>query len=234
MDDTARRERDQRRLEIAIPGTAVSAVFTTRSAGDLRPLLPGAEARQAEVEKGTWCWTRQVHGRTVVLAEGLGEAADGLVSDRGDLLPAMFAADCALVAMASPSGLRAAVHAGWPGLLAGVVEAAASLMRSEGASDLLAVRGPCIGPECYEFGPADLARLAERYGPGICATTASGRPALDLAAGVRLALERAEVALVAEVSSCTACALTPEGTPRWFSHRARRDEGRHALVVAAR
>jgi copper oxidase (laccase) domain-containing protein len=210
-------------------------VVTTRSAGDLRPGARGAARRRAALISGRpWGWTRQVHGAGVVGAGRQGRSGDVLVGSSAADRPAMFAADCALLGVLSPEGVVAAVHAGWQGLCSGVIEEAAVAMRALGASKLQAVRGPCIGPECYEFGAGDLDVVAGIYGADVRAETAVGRPALDLAAGVRVACERAGVEIVHTIDSCTACARTPSGEPLWFSHRARRDTGRHALVVTER
>jgi copper oxidase (laccase) domain-containing protein len=220
-----------RSFEVALDGLAGAVVVTTRAAGDLRPAHAGSEERrQAAVPGRRWSWTRQVHGATVLFLEQAGESGDALVASPAHR-PAMFAADCALIGLLSREGIAAAVHAGWRGLLAGVVEATAEKMRAAGAGDLFAVRGPCIGPECYEFGSEDLDRVAGRYGPAVRSETSTGRPALDLAAGIRLACERAGVDVAHEVRSCTACATASDGSYLWFSHRARKEAGRHALVV---
>jgi copper oxidase (laccase) domain-containing protein len=131
------------------------------------------------------------------------------------------------VGLASAEGLFGAVHAGWRGLLSGVLERTTEAMRAAGATGLHAVMGACIGPECYEFGERDLAPLEDRYGPSLRSTTTSGGLSLDLRAGVHRALEQAGVSLAAEVRECTAC------DPGWFSWRARRDTGRHCLVVVS-
>jgi copper oxidase (laccase) domain-containing protein len=170
------------------------------------------------------------------LAEGessRGEPADGLVAGEDGPSLAMFAADCALVAMASREGPRGVVHVGWRGLRAGIVAEAASLLREMGAGEIAALRGPCIGPECYEFGPAELDELARLFGDSVRSETAGGRPSLDLPAGVRCALAAAGVDLVSEFDSCTACGRFADGTSAWFSHRARGDSGRHAMVVGS-
>jgi copper oxidase (laccase) domain-containing protein len=138
---------------------------------------------------------------------------------------AVFAADCALVALASPQGVVAAVHVGWRSLLAGVLEASAAAMGALRATGIEAVLGACIGPECYEFGESDLEGLEARYGPSVRSLSARGAPALDLRAGVRRALEAASVLVSAEDGRCSAC------DPGLFSWRARGDTGRHALVV---
>lgn len=224
-------------VRLALAGTPALAVFSTSLAGDLRPGAPGSAVRRARVLPGQWAWTRQVHGADVVvlgtgsdgrLVAGTGRSpvADGLVSPVPAPPLAMFAADCALVALASPEGVIGIAHCGWRGLLAGVVQAVAARMRELGASELSAVRGPCIGPECYAFGSGELDHLARRYGAQLRSRTSAGTPALDLRAGVAAAAGEAGVARLTELDECTAC------SPRWFSYRARHDDARHALVVS--
>ena len=77
---------------------------------------------------------------------------------------AILTADCASVALGSAEGVFGAVHAGWRGLLAGVVEATVAAMRARGAGDVVGALGPCIHPECYEFSDADLDAVAAAYG----------------------------------------------------------------------
>lgn len=219
-------------LSFTFADWAVEVTMTTRRAGDLRPATTGWPARRQAVLPGPeWAAVRQVHGAVVASIHDRGGAADALVTASVDR-PAMFAADCALLGLASREGVVAAVHAGWHGLCAGVIEETAAAMGALGASSIQAVRGPCIGPECYEFGLEDLEVVARRYGSSVRGETAGGRPALDLAAGVRAACARAGIELVEEIDSCTACAVASDGEAMWFSHRARKDEGRHALVVS--
>jgi hypothetical protein len=232
----------RRALEIPISGTGATVVLTSRADGDVRPGHPLAEERLTSLAAARpVASVRQVHGAGVLHAPrpaaglaattviGLGEA-DAVVSGGAAASPAMFAADCALLGLASREGVTAAVHCGWRGLLAGVVGAAAIAMRAAGATELSGVRGACIGAECYEFGEDDLAALVARFGRSVRSETADGRPALDLGAGVRIAAEDAGIRLE-EVPGCTACAVGDDGSAKWFSHRARGDEARHALVV---
>ncbi len=176
-----------------------------------------------------WSSLIQVHGATaVVIDEPLTEAieADALVTDRVGLVLSVNVADCAPVAIVSQQHVVAAVHAGWKGVESGVIEATVDAMRTLGARDLSAWLGPCIHAECYEFGEADLENLTARYGPAVRSRTAAGERALDLPMAVAAALGGAGVALAGAADACTAC----DGS-RFFSHRARRDEGRHALTV---
>lgn len=222
-----------RRVRLA--GTPAIVSVSTTSDGDLGPSSRDAGTAQnresSVVAPGPWRWARQVHGASVLLLDPQelceGREGDAIVTRLPALPVAVFGADCGLIGLSSPEGISAAVHAGWRGLLAGVIEAATGAMRELGASALVAAVGPCIGPECYEFAGSDLELLVDRLGDSVRASTREGRPALDLSRGVELALEMSGVQVCSELAACTAC----DGD--YFSWRARGDRGRHALVVSA-
>ena len=175
-------------------------------------------------------WVRQVHGDGVVVVEGpghgCGEEGDALVTAHSEAALAIFTADCAPVALASPEGVVGAAHAGWSGVVGGVIERAVDAMRSLGASRVEAALGPCIHAECYEFGAGPLERVVAALDGAVRATTGAGAPALDLPAAVAVALRRAGAHLVHDENVCTACAAD-----RYFSHRARGERQRQAMVV---
>lgn len=160
------------------------------------------------------CFGRQVHSADVRRAHGRGEPGDGLWTDaRGEPL-LVFTADCLPVAIVRANGgapAIAALHVGWRGLLAGILENAASIL---GSGRLAAAIGPGIGPCCYEVGPEVADPFRERFGEHV---VTDGR--LDLWTSADLALEVAGVEDVHRTDLCTAC--NPE---LFFSHR--RDEGR--------
>ncbi len=220
--------------------------FTGRAEGDLGPgstetadtdladTHPTAtvERRRQAVLDLPWSWVRQVHGARVVSVAGPGGAsgseADALVTSEKGTALAIFTADCApvaLVADARGAPVLGAVHAGWRGLMEGVVDAAVDAIRRHGVSNVHAAVGPCIHAECYAFSPADLDPLAGRFGEDVRSTTADGQPALDLPATVRAALEGAGVTIAFESEKCTAC------SSEFFSHRARRESERQAMVI---
>lgn len=200
---------------------------TGRRHGDMNG--PGATERRRRVLDRQWTVLRQVHGARVVVVDRPGAAvgieADAAVSTCEGVALAVLTADCAAVALASPEGVVGIAHAGWRGLLADVVAATVDAMAQLGATRLEAALGPCIRPGCYEFSPGDLERAETWGGPSLRSTARHGAAALDLPAGVRRALGRAGVRLVADASVCTACS-----TQHW-SHRARRDSARQATVV---
>lgn len=201
---------------------------TDRSHGDLAIGSAGVEARRRAIVDAPWTWLRQVHGGDVVVVtepgEHAGVDADAAVTTVPGAVLAVQAADCAPIALLAPEVVGVA-HAGWRGLAAGVVGAAVDAMRERGATEVRAVLGPCIRPRCYEFGPADLDVVASRLGGGVRSTTARGTSALDVPAAVHAALVAAGVVDVVDTGVCTAC------SPVHWSHRARGDAGRQAVVV---
>ncbi|MGH9056501.1 MAG: polyphenol oxidase family protein [Acidimicrobiales bacterium] len=197
--------------------------------GDLAGAGPVAERRRRAVVDLPWTVLEQVHGARVVTVESpgaaAGERADAAITvSRGAAL-AVLTADCAPVALASPEGVLGIAHAGWRGLRAGVIEATVTAMRRMGATRVEAVRGPCIRPCCYAFGPAELEEVAARLGPQVASTDREGAPALDLPAAVKGVLHAAGATLLGESAVCTGCAES-----HW-SWRANRDWHRQATVV---
>ncbi len=104
---------------------------------------------------------RQVHGDGCLTAEEpwpLAERPEGdaILCRRAGLAVGVMTADCAPVLLADPVGRRvAAVHAGWRGLLAGILETVVRRLADLGSrpGDLRAAVGPCIGAASYEVGP---------------------------------------------------------------------------------
>lgn len=100
-------------------------------------------------------WLEQVHGTTVI---DLGRSnntelaqADASLAIKAGLVCAVMTADCLPVLLCKKDGtVVAAVHAGWRGLLAGVIEKTVNKMGE--AEQLLAWLGPAIGPGCFEVG----------------------------------------------------------------------------------
>jgi len=215
---------------------AATVLFTGRAEGDLghggafvAEVREDVAGRRRAVVDLPWTWVRQVHGDEVVRVDEpggrAGTTADAAVTDQPGAALAVLTADCAPVALVSPQGSVGVVHAGWAGLLAGVVTAAVKELRDLGASDIAAVLGPCIHPECYEFGLDNLVDVTDRFGPSAASRTAAGSPALDLPAAVKVALAEHDVHEVDDVDVCTACSLG------YYSWRARRETERQAAVV---
>ena len=158
----------------------------------------------------------QVHSARVLRAAPAmrGERADGLWTDEPGVPILAMSADCVPIVLARRGEDRPAVaviHAGWKGLLAGIVDAGVAAL---GDGALAAAVGPAIGPCCYEVGEEVAAPFRERFGSDVV----RGRH-LDLWASAERALHAAGVERVDRFDRCTAC--EPE---TFFSHR--RDAGR--------
>jgi YfiH family protein len=172
----------------------------------------------------------QVHGARVVQLRGDPVAfrsteADALFSD--DRPVAVRVADCLPLLLADPpAGRVAAVHVGWRGLVAGVVDAA--LDAFEAPERLLAAIGPHIRRDAFEVG-ADVARQIAAVAPDRPVVEARDpRPHADLALAVTARLEARGVRAIDDVGGCTF------GEPdRFFSHRRDRGAtGRHIALIA--
>jgi polyphenol oxidase len=153
---------------------------------------------------------RQIHSTLVhrAAAGARGEPGDGLWTDEPGLPVLAMTADCLPIALVRDVGESPAVavlHAGWRGLLTGVVAAGAGVI--DGA--FRAAIGPAIGPCCYEVGPEVAGPFAAAYGDDVV----RGRK-LDLWTAAERALQAAGAVDVERVDLCTAC--NPE---LFFSHR---------------
>jgi YfiH family protein len=153
---------------------------------------------------------RQIHSRLVHRAEPgtRGEPGDGLWTEEPDLPVLAMSADCLPIALARVGDGRpgvAVLHAGWRGLLAGIVEEG---VRALGGPTQAAI-GPAIGPCCYEVGAEVADPFREAFGPAVL----RGRN-LDLWTVAERALRAAGVEEVERVDLCTSC--HPE---LFFSHR---------------
>lgn len=101
-------------------------------------------------------WLKQVHGVQVVNAASLvaetNPQADACYTDQPGKICAVLTADCLPLLLCNRAGTQvAAVHVGWRGLAAGIIEnAVVALGKSEG--DLMAWLGPAIGPQHFEVG----------------------------------------------------------------------------------
>jgi hypothetical protein len=151
-------------------------------------------------------------------------AADGLMTTTSGLALAALVADCTPVLLADvDAGVVAAVHAGRPGMVAGIVHAAVEGMQALGARSLQAVVGPSVCGRCYEV-PAAMRADAARVAPESATVSWTGTPAIDVAAGVVAQLRSHDVA-VQWIPGCS------REDDRLFSYRRDGTTGRFAGVV---
>lgn len=151
---------------------------------------------------------RQVHGMSVVHAQAqslLEHEADAAVTQQRGLALLATTADCMPIALATESTL-AVVHAGWRGLVDGVIEAALDALHAlEPGATPAAALGPCARACCYEVGLEVAGQIGEPF-------VTNGLADLPAAAVARM--QAAGVVSVSDVGTCTMC--EPD---RYFSHR---------------
>ena len=181
-----------------------------------------------DAQRGQMAW--QQHGAIVRKAEAEGLTAlverprcDGLWTAEPGVGMMLVAADCLPIALARTDGSRpglAVLHAGWKGLLGGIVQSGVAAL---GSARLAAVIGPGIGPCCYEVREDVAGPYRTAFPRGI---VRNGR--LDMWSAAEHALREAGCRSVERVDLCTSC--HPE---LFFSHR--RDgprTGRQGVIAA--
>jgi YfiH family protein len=212
------------------PGGALAS-FTGRAEGNLSSVGgDGAEQGLAARERlrqtlGVRALLRgyQVHGAVVGRVGANGERvgrpgavevedaasqptfqADGHAVAAPGLAAMVLTADCVPVVLAC-KGAAAALHAGWRGLAAGVLEEGVRALREVGlGGEIAAIVGPCAGACCYEVGEEVHAAFAGVH---------RRDRLIDLRAIAHERLLAAGVAQVADMKVCTIC------DERFFSHR---------------
>jgi len=182
----------------------------------------------------------QVHGREVACVEAggdfdTGQRADALVSRDSQRVISVRTADCVPVLLCSGDGrIVAAIHAGWRGIVAGVIPAAAAKMLegAGAAGTILAAIGPCIGPEAFEVGPEVLEAFLGVFGDAApIGRTSDGKGTVDLRRAARMQLLSSGLC-ECNIDSTDRCTLTHRD--EFFSHRRERGiTGRMAAVIAA-
>jgi len=174
-------------------------------------------------------WLSQVHGVVVAPATpGQIAEADASWTATPGIACTVMTADCLPALFCDRAGTRvAAAHAGWRGLAAGVLEAAAQSLNVE-PQDILVWLGPAIGPKAFEVGGEvrdvfikDLPDAAAAFVPSIN----EGRYMADIYELARLRLARWGITAVYGGGFCTVT------DPRFFSYRRSPRTGRFASLV---
>lgn len=173
-------------------------------------------------------WLNQVHGQRVVVIDPEASAtiADASMTRMSGVVCAVMTADCLPVLLCAADGsVVAAIHAGWRGLAAGILE---STILALGTSDVLAWLGPCIGPERFEIGEDVRDALLCRYPDAEDAFRPgqNGRHLADLSLIARAALKRAGIRHIHGGLWCTYS--DPE---RFYSYRRDGITGRMASLI---
>ena len=198
-------------------GDASAAVAANREL--LRACLPGDPS-----------WLTQVHGTVAVDIDSGPKvsAGDAAYSRRPGHVCVVMTADCLPVLFCDRRGsIVAAAHAGWRGLLAGVLERTVAAMQVDGG-DILAWLGPAIGPQCFEVGGEvrDAFTVAD---PGAGVAFSPGLPGKWLCDIYLLAGQRLRSVGVTAISGGGACTVSE--AERFYSYRRDGVTGRMASLI---
>ena len=195
-------------------------------------VVAGTTTRDTEPPTGA-VYLDQVHGATVVRIEDVRASSDPLAADAvigsspGDLC-AIRTADCLPLLLCARNGSEiAAVHGGWRGVFAGVIENTVRAMTTEPAQ-LLAWFGPAISQSAFEVG--DEVRegfvTADPRTDGCFEANRRGRWQADLYGLGKMRLAGAGVASIFGGEFCTYS--EPE---RFYSYRRDPDCGRMVTFI---
>ena len=189
-------------------GDAAAAVAANRRL--LRPHFPSEPL-----------WLRQVHGVEVVEAgESTGgdpPEADGSVARRAGAVCVILTADCLPVLFCDVAGrVVGAAHAGWRGLLGGVLERTVKAMAVP-PEDVLVWLGPAIGPSAFEVGAEVRDAFVAADPPAAAAFRPAAAPGKWLADLPALARQRLADVGVEKVHGGDLC--TYRDAERFFSYR---------------
>lgn len=175
-------------------------------------------------------WLQQVHGVNVIDATRAPVAAeaDGAFATQPGVVCVVLTADCLPVFLCDRAGTRvAALHAGWRGLAAGVIERGVQTLGVPG-HDLFVWLGPAIGPRAFEVGP-EVRETFVLHDEQASRAFLAGHGDRYLADIYLLARQRLARLGVEAVSGGGFCTVT-DGT-HFFSHRRDGTCGRMASLI---
>lgn len=175
-------------------------------------------------------WLHQVHGTGVIDAAALikDREADASFTDKTGIVCAVLTADCLPLLLCDRQGRHVcAIHAGWRGLAAGVIESAISAWGVPG-SEILAWMGPAIGPDVFEVGDDVRQRFIDTDSDSLAAFRSGNQGCwlADIYQLARLRLAREGVEHIYGGEWCTV-----SDAEHFFSYRRDGNTGRMASMI---
>lgn len=197
---------------------------TSRNLSSLASLVGVKEADLALMQAA--------HGSAIAGVHGAGtfSGVDSLITDHREVGLVAMGADCVpLIFYASRKGdtpVISAVHCGWKGIVAGVVEATIAELGVQGATHIQSVVGPAICGACYSSTAdrRELIRLSTRREVAQAALRVSG--GIDVREAVITQLRSQGIA-PSVVGGCTY-----ENPETLFSYRRQNITGRQGIIIA--
>lgn len=180
-------------------------------------------------------WINQIHGIKAIDAATASCVieADAAYATKANTVCVTMTADCLPVLLCDEAGsVVAAVHAGWKGLLDGVIESTIKSMQlampNLALQNLMAWLGPAIGPQAFEVG----AEVREAF----IAVDSNAALAFESTANnkwlgniYQLARQRLNTIGVSKIYGGDLCTYTDEA--RFFSYRRDNVTGRMASII---
>lgn len=182
---------------------------------------------------GVPVWLNQVHGTRVFDTASFSAGdrppeADASFSRKAGFVCTVMTADCLPVLFCDLAGtVVATAHAGWRGLLAGVLEEAIAAMDVPG-QNLMAYLGPAIGPQAFEVGDEVRSAFvaADETSAAAFRPSVSGKWLADIYLLARQRLAGQGVTRIYGGSLCSA-----SESDRFFSYRRDGQTGRMASMI---
>ena len=158
----------------------------------------------------------QVHGDRVITASADFDhhaQADAIVTEDAATVASIRIADCVPILLSRRDGRKgAAVHAGWRGVIAGVVARAVRVIGDD--QPVVAAIGPCIGFQAFEVGQPVLDAFAASFDHPPLRLAGDGKGFVDLREAVRRQLVDVGVNDIDTTDRCT-----HRHRDEFFSHR---------------
>lgn len=174
------------------------------------------------------CWLTQVHSTCVIQATDCTLAcADGAWTQQVGLPCVVLSADCLPLLLCDSAGtLVAALHCGWRGLLAGIIEQALIQIQSYVNGELLAWLGPAIGPEHFEVSNTLMQAFIDKDPDYLRAfkSAAPGKKLANIYQLAKISLEKRGVS----VYGGNYCTYSDQ---RFYSYRRQPQTGRMATLI---
>lgn len=173
-------------------------------------------------------WLEQVHSNLVINAASstLLPKADASYSLEPNVVCAVLTADCLPLLICTANGSQvAAIHAGWRGLLSGIITNTLSLFQQ---TDVLVWLGPAIGAECFETGAEVRNAFSEKSFAFNKAFKyiSNGKYLADIYHLARIELESSGINKIYGGGFCTVCE-----SERFYSYRRDKDTGRMVTLI---
>ncbi len=189
-------------------------------------------AAELQIDASHIAWLDQTHSNKVSVNPKSGEPADGSFTAQPETVCVVMTADCLPVLLCNLAGTQvAAVHCGWRGLAAGILENALALF--DPGSPVMAWLGPAIGPDHFEVGEDVYlafqhrlrASVSEFFAPQ-SRSTQEQKWLCDIYGIARQILCYSGVSQVYGGGECTYCQ-----THDYFSYRRDKRTGRQASLI---